>query len=98
MKPITNRNELRWALEDLGDDGLPILQYLQGFFEYSDALAHTARITVAELRDEAEFCAAYHKSSTTGIYEYGGEWDDTENNLKSWAEDLEYVIKEYEQC
>lgn len=96
MKPITNRNELRWALEDLGDDGLPILQYLQGFFEYSDALAHTARITVAELKDESTYC--WQKFNEQADTDPNNDWDATSANLKTWAEDLEYVIKEYEQC
>lgn len=42
MKTITSRTELRWALEDMGDAGRPLLEYIQHVLEYADALCNIA--------------------------------------------------------
>lgn len=42
MKPITNRTELRWALEDMGDAGRPLLEYIDTVLKQADALAKIA--------------------------------------------------------
>lgn len=42
MKPITNRTELRWALEDMGDKGRPILEYVEHVLSYADTLCKIA--------------------------------------------------------
>ena len=96
MKLISNRTELRWALEDMGDAGRPILQYLQGFFEYSDAFARLAEHTVTRLAAAEHLCADIDIDALPGgvqdtIIEVG-------NTVHDVKEDWKYMVEDYEQC
>lgn len=92
MKPITTRTEIRWALEDAGERGKLLLEYLERVFEYADSLAVTAKITAEELKSLAKFCSDAYEVTRDE------DWDETRYKLETCASNLDYTMEEYFKC
>lgn len=56
MKPITNRTELRWYLEDMGDEHKALRQYVLDRFAYYDEVLKLAEYTITRLSVAERLC------------------------------------------